>query len=223
MTVLLVFVTAAIFLTIDYFYGREKQRGTVTAEIQPVPIVHRHPSSMVDGFEVPDYLLYHAGHTWALAESPTLMRVGLDQFASRLIGRIERIVMPRRGQWIRQGQTIFAFQRKGSTARMVSPIEGTVVDVNDAVLREPALALRDPFGSGWLLSVQSPDAKTNFKNLIGGGMVRRWMEDAAARLREKAQIPAIALAQDGGIAVDDITRYLPEESWEEVTSEFFLT
>ncbi len=43
--------------------------------------------SLVGGFSVPDNLRYHPGHTWALSESPNLVRIGIDDFASKLIGK----------------------------------------------------------------------------------------------------------------------------------------
>ncbi len=79
MTVLLVLATFAIFLTIDFFYSKAKHpvlqvapaiskvEGTATARPRP---------SLVGGFSVPDNLRYHPGHTWALSESPNLVRVG---------------------------------------------------------------------------------------------------------------------------------------------------
>jgi len=58
---------------------------------------------------------------------------------------------------------------------MVSPIEGTVSDINPALAADlTKLALRDPYGEGWLMTVQAPDAKTSFRNLLGGPLVRWW-------------------------------------------------
>ena len=50
------------------------------------------------------------------------------------------------------------------------------------------------------MTVQSPDAKTNFRNLLAGNMARNLIADSAKRLA--AYIPAgdLALAQDGGKA-----------------------
>jgi len=224
MTVLLVLLTFAIFLAIDYVRGQKqlvKQpvRMQALREVAPRPV-----PAMVAGFQVPDNLRYHAGHTWALSESPDLVRVGMDDFASKLIGKIESITLPQRGRWVRQGQKIWTIFRDGKSVDMVSPIEGTVTDVNDAVAKNPELARKDPFGEGWLVTVQAPDSKINFRNLLGGTLARMWMDDSALRLRKRMPIAmASALAQDGGVAVDDITAHLPEEDWATLTKEFFLS
>jgi hypothetical protein len=86
------------------------------------------------------------------------------------------------------------------------------------------LARKDPFGEGWLVSVQAPDAKINFRNLLSGALARMWMDDSAQRLRKRMPMAmASALAQDGGVAVDDITAQLPNEDWATLTKEFFLS
>jgi hypothetical protein len=106
---------------------------------------------------------------------------------------------------------------------MVSPIEGSVAEINDAVLTNPGLAAKDPYGEGWLLTVQSPDAKTNFRNLLGGALARWWMEEAAGRLQRRMPMLAGAMAQDGGVAIDNLTSELPNDEWEKVAKEFFLS
>lgn len=220
MTVLLVLATFVVFLAIDYFYSR--RHGVVPAwHAQEEPLARIRPE-FVAGFALPENLRYHPGHTWALAESPDLVRVGLDDFGARLLGKVDRINLPQRGQWIRQGQPVIRVYRDGQKVEVVSPIEGMVSDVNLAILQNPA-ALHDPYGEGWLLKVQSPDAKVNFRNLLGGAVARKWMEEAAARLMNRMPALAGAVAQDGGVAVSDLAASLTEANWTELTREFFLS
>ena len=224
MTVIMVLLTFAIFLLIDYV--RSQKQLVMQPAVQPV--IGEVPShvvpAMVSGFQVPENVRYHAGHTWALSESRELVRVGIDDFASKLVGKIESIALPQRGRWVRQGQKIWTIFRDGKSVDMVSPIEGTVSDVNEAVAKNPNLALKDPYGEGWIVTVQAPDSKVNFRNLFGGALARMWTEDSALRLRKRMPVAmAAALAQDGGVAVDDITAHLPNEDWAALTKEFFLS
>src|SRR5579864_5377205 len=223
MTVILVLLTFAIFLTIDYLRG-QKQLEKAPAIHRVLPQIEpRVVPTMVAGFQVPENVRYHAGHTWAVSESRDLVRVGMDDFASKLIGKIDSIVLPQRGRWVRQGQKIWTIFRDGKSVDMVSPIEGTITDVNDAVAKNPDLARKDPFGEGWLVSVQAPDAKLNFRNLMGGTLARLWTESSARKLHNLMPMMAGAVAQDGGVAVDDITAHMPDADWAAVTKEFFLS
>jgi len=225
MTVLLVLLMFAIFLTIDYFYSKAKhtvlqeapalgKRYTTEPRLKP---------TLVGGFSVPENLRYHPGHTWALSESPNLVRIGIDDFASKLIGKVEQVTLPQRGQWIRQGQKVWSLVRNGVKMDMVSPMEGSVSDINTAVVNEPGLVCEDPYGEGWMVMVQSPDAKTNFRNLLGGALARWWTEESSMRLQRYIPGALGALAQDGGVAIDDIAGTIPHEQWAKITREFFLT
>jgi glycine cleavage system H lipoate-binding protein len=226
MVVLLVIATFAIFLLIDYL--RTPQPAL---ELQPQPAVQpqiaaavpRPRPTLVSGFFLPENLRYHPGHTWALSESPQLVRVGLDDFAARLAGKLDGVTLPQRGQWLRQGEKTWTLRRDGSAVEMVSPIEGEVTDVNQAVLLDPDLARRDPYGEGWLLKVQAPDAKTSFRNLLGGTLARAWMEEAATRMHRHVPAALGAVAQDGGVALADLTSHMPDADWTRLAREFFLS
>jgi glycine cleavage system H lipoate-binding protein len=225
MTVLLVLFTFATFLLIDHYRTRRAivqqpalQIAGATRDAAP-----RLKPALVGGFDVPENLRFHPGHTWALTESPSLVRVGMDDFASKLTGKLESITLPQRGQWIRQGQKMCTIHRDRCAVDMVSPIEGTVSDINQAVMQDPKLALRDPYGEGWLLTVQAPDAKTSFRNLLGGALARWWTEESASRLQHRMPLALGALAQDGGVAMDNVSAQIPDQDWLPLAKEFFLS
>ncbi len=224
MTVLLVLFTFATFLLIDYFRTRHGVMHPVQVSTAKATAVPRLQPALVGGFEVPENLRYHPGHTWALSESPNLVRAGMDDFASKLAGKVESISLPQRGQWIRQGQKMCTLHRDGCAVDMISPIEGSVSEINDAIVRDANLALRDPYGEGWLLKVQAPDAKTSFRNLLGGAMARWWTEESASRLQHHMpRAMAGAMAQDGGVAIDNIGAQIPDQDWLPLAKEFFLS
>jgi len=228
MTVVLVLFTFITFLLIDHFYSRKHVVVQPALQLAKREALPRLAPSLVGGFQVPENLRYHPGHTWALSESPNLVRVGMDDFASKLTGKVESITLPQRGQWLRQGQKVCTLHRDGIAVDMVSPIEGSVSDINESVARDPELARKDPYGEGWLITVQSPDAKINFKNLLGGALARWWTEESANRLRMKmptlaGAMPAMALAQDGGVAVESVASHIPDKDWAVLTKEFFLS
>src|ERR1700752_3168882 len=223
MTVLLVLLTFVMFLLIDHFHSRKQV--VLQPAVQPVKreAPPRLVPSLVGGFQVPEKLRFHPGHTWALSESPSLVRIGMDEFASKLTGKLDRIALPQRGQWIRQGQKVWTLHRDGTSVDMLSPIEGSVADINEAVLQNPDLARKDPYGEGWLVTVQSPDAKTNFRNLLRGALARWWTEESSMRLQRVMPSALGALAQDGGVAIDALASTMPDEQWTKIPREFFLT
>jgi len=221
MTVILVLSTFLVFIVIDFVLSRKKAVQTEAAdETAATPELG---PNYVEGFLVPERLQYHPGHSWALRERKKLTRVGVDEFAAALMGRIERIEVPAPGTWLRQGQKAFSFYRDGEKTEVLSPTEGEVVEVNSEVAADPSLLRKDPYGAGWLLMVHAPDEETMSRNLIPPGMVRSWMQDAVERLFALQPPLAGAVAADGGRPADDLLAALPDASWKQVTAEFFLT
>jgi len=223
MTVILVLATFLAFIILDYVLSRRTAtEPRVAAEAAPLPAIAPQPA-YVEGFLVPESLNYHAGHAWLQPEHKHLVRVGADEFATALLGQVEKIELPKPGHWVRQGQKTWTFHRDGEQAEMVSPIEGEVVAVNPEVTRDPSLLRKDPYGRGWLMTVYVPDEESTRRNLVPGALVRDWMRDAVERLYARQPQLAGAVAADGGRPADDIFAALPDASWKELTQEFFLS
>jgi glycine cleavage system H protein len=221
MVVVLVLVTFLFFIVLDYFMNRNKVIQTVGIEVQASPA--RAGANFVDGFLVPENVSYHSGHSWLVRDRQHSVRVGADEFASALLGKIEKIELPKPGQWIRQGQKLVSFYKNGERTEMVSPTEGEVMEINTDILKDPALLRQDPYGKGWLVTVHVPDEENTGRNLMPKALVRDWMREAAERLYGRQPQLAGAVAADGGRAAEDLLRTLPGVNWKEVTAEFFLT
>jgi len=222
MTVILVLGTFVVFIVLDYLLNRKKAVHTV-----PAGVSHSTTSAsdgeFVSGFHTPGNLAYHPGHSWLVRERKNVARVGVDEFAAALAGKVESIELPKPGQWIRQGQRVLSFIRNGERAEMVSPTEGEVMAVNQEVLQNPALFREDPYGKGWLLAVHVPDEESTARNLVPKGLVREWMRESVERLYALQPKLAGAVAADGGRPCEDLLAEVPGANWKELTGEFFLT
>lgn len=221
MTVILVLVTFSIFILLDWLINRRKAPHVVAANAHTAPTLLE--PSYVEGFLLPEQLNYHPGHSWAFEERRNLVRVGVDEFAAALVGHVERIELPKPGQWIRQGQRAWSFFRDGEKAEMVSPTEGEIVEINPEVVAHPDLLRKDPYGKGWLALIHVPDEESTMRNLVPKSLLRNWMREAVARLYARQPQLAGAVAADGGVPTEDLLAGLPDANWKQVTGEFFLT
>jgi glycine cleavage system H protein len=222
MTVILVLVTFLGFIVVDYMLNRRKAIDTVPAEALRLSQTQTRPD-YVDGFLVPEKLSYHPGHAWLMQERKNVVRVGADEFAAALLGKLEKIELPKPGQWIRQGQKVLSFYRDGRKTEMVSPTEGEVMEINTEALKNPTIVRQDPYGKGWLVAVHVPDEENTGRNLVPKTLVREWMRESVERLYAKQPALAGAVAADGGRPAEDLLSAIPEANWTEVTGEFFLT
>ncbi|MDX2150810.1 MAG: glycine cleavage system protein H [Bryobacteraceae bacterium] len=228
MTVLLLLVTFLAFILVDTFLSRRKAQQMVMAPATPEPdktpaTAPAHTGSdWIDGFYMPATVRYHAGHGWVSRERKNVLRVGVDEFAAKLAGGIERIELPKPGHWVRQGQKALAVFRNGEKAEIVSPVEGEVVEINHEVVQNPALLRQDPYGKGWLMTVFAPDEESVTRNLLPKGLVQGWMQEMVTRLYAMQPQLAGAVSPDGGVMVDDLCSALPGAEWKTLTEEFFL-
>lgn len=222
MTVLLVVLTFATFIVIDLVLNRKKA-PIMASEPAMEPVAAQSDPEVVGGFAVPASVRYHPGHTWVQHERKNVNRVGADAFAAAFAGTVDRIELPKPGQWVRQGQKVVSFFRNGEKIEMVSPVEGEVVEINTALLTNPTLLREEPYGKGWLMNVFSPDEDSPARNLLPASLVPVWMREAADRLFALQPQLAGVTAADGGQPVTDPAATLDAETWKRAAREFFLS
>jgi glycine cleavage system H lipoate-binding protein len=223
MTVILVLVTFLAFIVLDYALNRRKALAVHPVQAEAPKAAPVFTGNYVDGFLVPENVAYHSGHSWLVRERKNVVRIGADEFAAALAGKVEKVELPKVGQWVRQGQRILTFYRNGEKAEMVSPTEGEITAINPDVLADPTLIRQDPYGKGWVATVHVPDEESTTRNLVPKVLVREWMREAIERLYAKQPALAGAVAADGGRPAEDLLAGIPEANWKEVTAEFFLT
>ncbi len=174
-------------------------------------------------FRVPEGVLFHQGHSWASPESGEVVRVGVDEFAMRLLGRPRAIDLPPLGAQLKQGERGWNMEVDSRWIPMLSPVDGEVIAINSALKTAPELASAEPFDRGWLLKVRVPNARANLKNLLGGRLARSWMEETVEKLRAMRAGELGIVLPDGGIPVDGFARILAPERWDEIARDFLLS
>lgn len=222
MTVLLVLLTFAAFLLLDYALTRRRAAEVaVRPAAAPAPFV---PEPVwVAGFQLPEGLHYHRGHTWARVENDDAVVVGLDDFARRLVGPAARVRLPAVGEWLRQGEPAFGVRSDGRDAALVAPVEGEVVAVNPDLAARPALVTDDPYGRGWLVKVRPAGLTTSLRNLFSGSLARRFVEDAREALDLRLMAWSGSVLHDGGEPAADFAHHLPSGDWKRLVRDFLLT
>ena len=224
MTIVFVLATFILLVAHDFYLQRRQARRMEMKEALPEARGEAMavPMNVVGGFKAPAHLAYHPGHAWAMKESRQVVRVGLDDFAARVVGQIDQLELPVRGRWLRQGEKGWTVGRGAHRFEMLSPIEGEVVEINPDVLRNPSLAHQDPYGAGWLVAVQAPAVDGNMKNLLHGRLAQRWMEESVGALHTRVSPGSEARLQDGGHAIGDMLSLVPESQWDKFVQEMLL-
>lgn len=173
-------------------------------------------------FAVPDWLSFHPGHTWAQPLEGNRVRIGMDDFAHRLIGPVEALHLPDPGDEIVAGEKGWRLEADGRELPILSPVTGRVVAVNEDATRASGTLGDDPYGAGWLMDVEVPSSSSALRNLFSGRLARLWIEDAADRLSRRMSPELGTVLADGGIPVHGLARALEPDRWWELAEEMLL-
>lgn len=224
MAALLAVFTLLLFAAIDFLlhHRRQAPAPAVVTPAAPAAASLAEEPVYVAGYELPENLYYHPGHTWARVLAPDTVAVGMDDFARRLTGPVTGLRLPGVGSWLRQGGKAVRVEAEDRSAEMIAPVEGEVIEVNRELRRDPSLATSDPYGAGWLFKIRSANLAANLRNLLSGTLARRWAEDARDQLRLRLMALSGSVLQDGGEPSRDFARHLDAENWKQLTARFLL-
>ena len=175
----------------------------------------------VSGYHMARNYYYHRGHTWARVEYGGLVRVGLDDFALRLLGHQDAIEVPAPGCTLRQGQPAGILKRCGRQAAIISPVDGVVAAVNHNVLGKALIANDAPYEDGWLMVIRPSNLQENLNNLFFDSEGLSWIDEQAMQLNSLlAEESRLSLVAPGTEPASDVVKEAPEIGWERLVQEF---
>jgi glycine cleavage system H lipoate-binding protein len=177
----------------------------------------------VKGFQLPVGSYLHHGHTWARIESGGDIRVGMDDFSLKLLGRADALDLPLMGKELSQDKIGWGLKREDNGADVLSPVDGVILEVNTRVRERPSLANQEPYAEGWLFAVRNPDPKGAFKKLMDDRAGMDWTAGEIRKLESMIESVAGPLAADGGTITEDIFGNLPALGWKTLTRTFLRT
>ena len=107
----------------------------------------------------PQDLQYTAEHEWLLVEGD-VATVGITAYAADKLGDVVFVELPEAGSDVAAGRVVGEIESTKSVGELFAPVDGTVTEVNDAVVDAPELVNSDPFGEGWLVKVTFTELPT---------------------------------------------------------------
>ena len=190
---------------------------SVYAVVKPVDFLD------IEGFKIPHGYYLHRGHAWVRVEEGSEVRVGLDDFALRLLGPLDRIEAPLVGKELKQDRSDILMNRGSNEAQVLSPVSGVVTAINPKLREEGSLAGRDPYSEGWVLRVHADNLRRDLKNLMIGNETQDFIGAEVDRLYQLIEDEAGPLATDGGQLGHDIYGNLPQVGWQRLVKLFLQT
>jgi glycine cleavage system H protein len=138
----------------------------------------------VEGYNMPEDLYYEKDHYW-VKEDGDLLRMGMDDFAQRLAGKIVFVQLPEPGKALEAGKRFAKVESGKWLGKINAPVSGELAEVNEALEDNPGLINEDCYGAGWMYKIR-PDNKADVANLIHGAeAIRAWLVADIAQFVQK--------------------------------------
>jgi glycine cleavage system H protein len=103
--------------------------------------------------ELDPALKYTAEHEWVAVDGD-VARIGITAYAADKLGDVVFVELPAVGSSGASGRVVGEIESTKSVGELYAPLDGEVVEANQAVVDDPSLVNSDPFGVGWMIAVR---------------------------------------------------------------------
>jgi len=122
----------------------------------------------IKGYNMPDELYYHKEHTWVRLEDDGNVTVGMTAFYIELAGDTTYADLPEEGDDIEQGETTGKIQSSKWVGKLISPISGEIIEINEDLEDDFMLINNDPYGDGWIMKIEPSNLDEELSRLYHG-------------------------------------------------------
>lgn len=105
---------------------------------------------------VPDDLRYSTDHEWVRVDGNTI-RIGITDYAQDALGDVVFVQVPDVGSEVASGAGISEVESTKSVSDIYAPVAGTIVEVNADLDASPEQLNADPYGDGWICTIEVAD------------------------------------------------------------------
>lgn len=175
----------------------------------------------VGHFDLVEDRFYYPAHAW-VKYSGERTRVGLDDFAQRVLGGASEVSMVvKAGDVVTQGTPLLTVLANGHTTGLPSPVSGKVLRINPLLSGDPSLLNEDCYGRGWLCVMEPANAYQEAKELVSPEAASQWMQKESDRLMGTLTSSGGASLSDGGALLPNFSQNLTESEWGRIARLFF--
>ena len=125
----------------------------------------------------PEELRYSADHEWVKVEGKQVI-VGITEYAQSELGDIVFVELPEVGTEVVMEEELTEIESTKTTSPVLAPVSGKIVEVNEELKESPQLINEDPYGKGWIVTLQmtNPD---DLENLMSAKEYEEFIEQGS--------------------------------------------
>ena len=218
MVALFVVLTIIFFIILDILIQKFSKK-----EISQATALKKSNDEFV---RLPKGVFFYPGHTWAQIHPSGNVTVGVDDFVQKVVGQIDEIKTEPVGSTVKQGQKLIQVCQKNRVLEFASPVDGTVIQINDQILKDPTSMKENIYQAGWIYEIKPANISLNLPRLLIGEKSIAWIKSELSRFRDFLQSPALnpvmvgQTLQDGGQPVHGLLEQFNDENWSKFQKEF---
>lgn len=104
---------------------------------------------------IPTDLRYAETHEWVRANDDGTVTVGITDHAQHLLGDLVFVEIPEVGRVVNAAESCAVVESVKAASDVFSPLDGVIVEVNEALADDPELINHDPYGEGWIFRLKT--------------------------------------------------------------------
>jgi len=134
----------------------------------------------VDGYEIPEGLYYSKDWFWVKIEGEKA-KMGITDYAQKQLREIVFVEMPAAGGTVKANEPFGSVESVKAVSDLISPLSGTIDQVNQEVTSKPETLNEDPFGKGWLLIITPSNLSAELAALMDFNKSVEWHKSLIAK------------------------------------------
>lgn len=138
----------------------------------------------IKGYNMPDDLYFNEDHSWARLDG-SKVTVGMSDFFQQEAGDIVFVDLPEEEEEVEQGEVCGKIQSRKWIGKLVSPVSGEIVEINEDLEEDTSLINKDPYGKGWILVIEASDLESELDDLMHGDELVDFVDREIQRAEEE--------------------------------------
>ena len=214
------------FLLLDLGIRYFTRRAAAPAAAIQAAASRFNPKNLLSNFLMPLGFFFHPGHTWVRIQDKGLVTVGVDDFSQKVLGKIDRVGLPRVGQELKANSPAFNIIQGQKKATFVAPVSGTVLEVNEDLNRNPGLMKDQPYKAGWIFKARPSSIADDLKPLHIADKAVQWLKKEIGSFRDfivevaGRESELGATVADGGVPVSGVMEQFSAADWNKFQQRF---
>ncbi len=206
-----------------------KRQDKIQKQLKPKVHITHVPTSddFTQGeFAIPGGVFIAKNHTWVSMNQAGIAKIGIDDFAKKLIGRVYSVELPNLGMNINAGQPLFTIKQGNRSITFNSPVSGKVSQIN-TILKDNVDALDvTPYERNWVCALDAENLDNEIKEMHIGKSAVSFFQEEIGKFKKvftdimKSEKKGDEYVEDG-LFIGQLEK-LNDANWNKIIAEFFV-